>query len=141
MKKIAIINGVNLSVLGTREVAIYGNTSFDEFLPSLQNKFPQLHIDYFCSNSLDEIVSFMHQCSQYDGIILNPGAYTHTAIVLADAIKSIAVPVIEVHISNVMAREPYRKNSMIAAHCRGSLSGFGLHGYALALPFFAGEVT
>lgn len=133
MKKIAIINGVNLQQLGTREVDIYGARSFDEYFTELKRRFPQFELHAFQSDDLAEIVRFIHRGAEFDGIVLNAGAYTHTAIVLADAIKSISTPVVEVHISNIFNRENYRKNSFIAAACVGSISGFGLKSYDLAL--------
>lgn len=134
--KLLIINGVNLGLLGTREVNVYGNVTFEEFLCSLRQQFSSVQIDFFQSETLEEIVGRIHAAADYDGIILNPGAYTHTAIVLADAVKSVSTPVVEVHISNLFAREQYRRKSCLAGCCRGFISGFGLQGYALAIQSF-----
>ena len=132
-----IINGVNLGELGTREIDIYGCVDFASFFAQLQMKFPQFEIDYHQTNNLNEIVNLLLSNKNADGIILNPGGYTHTSIIIADAIKSIDTKVIEVHISNIFAREQYRKNSFIASACSGSIAGFGLRGYELAINFFS----
>lgn len=137
MKKIIIINGVNLGELGNREPDWYGNSSFEEYLKELRADFPELEIDYFQSNSLDILVDKILSSKNYDGIVLNPGAFTHTSIVLADAIKAISVPVVEVHISNVAKREKLRKESFISAAVIGTITGFGLKSYRLALDFFS----
>ena len=134
--RIAIINGVNLSRLGSREVNIYGSLSFEEYLERLRKQFPAVELEYFQSDSLEELVNALHRYAEYDGIVLNPGAYTHTAMVLADAVRAISAPVVEVHISNLFGRELYRKRSVISAHCTGFISGFGLQGYALAIHHF-----
>ncbi|MCQ2265445.1 MAG: 3-dehydroquinate dehydratase [Bacteroidales bacterium] len=134
--KLAIINGVNLGRLGTREVDIYGSTSFEDYFSELQKKFPTTELAYFQSDNLAELVAALRRFDGYDGIIFNPGAYTHTAIVLADAIGSINTPVVEVHISNLFGREMYRKTSMISSRCIGFISGFGLQGYQLAVQHF-----
>ena len=137
MKKIIIINGVNLGELGNREPDWYGNSSFEEYLKELRADFPGLEIDYFQSNSLDILVDKILSSKNYDGIVLNPGAFTHTSIVLADAIKAISVPVVEVHISNVAKREKLRRESFISAAVIGTITGFGLKSYRLALDFFS----
>ena len=134
--RIAIINGVNLGRLGSREVNIYGSLSFEEYLERLRKQFPAVELEYFQSDNLEELVNALHRYAEYDGIILNPGAYTHTAMVLADAVRAISAPVVEVHISNLFGRELYRKRSVISAHCTGFISGFGLQGYALAIHHF-----
>ena len=134
--KLLIINGVNMGVLGTREVNVYDNVTFEEYLFSLRQQFPSIQIDFFQSDALDELVARIHSATDYDGIILNPGAYTHTAIVLADAVKAVSTPVVEVHISNLFAREQYRRKSCLSGCCRGFISGFGLQGYALAVQSF-----
>ena len=134
--RIAIINGVNLGRLGSREVNIYGSLSFEEYLERLRKQFPAVELEYFQSDSLEELVNALHRYAEYDGIVLNPGAYTHTAMVLADAVRAISAPVVEVHISNLFGRELYRKRSVISAHCTGFISGFGLQGYALAIHHF-----
>lgn len=135
--RIAIINGVNLGQLGTREVNIYGAQTFEEYFKELERMFPEVELTYFQSDKIEELVDALRKGQSCDGIILNPGAFTHTAIVLADTIRSISTPVIEVHISNLFGRELYRRRSVIAAHCAGFISGFGLQGYALAVHHFA----
>ena len=135
--RIAISNGVNLGQLGTREVNIYGSQTFEEYFKELERMFPEVELTYFQSDKIEELVDALRKGQNCDGIILNPGAYTHTAIVLADTIRSISTPVIEVHISNLFGRELYRRRSVIAAHCAGFISGFGLQGYALAIHHFA----
>ncbi len=135
--KLIIINGPNLNLLGTRETAIYGNVSFEEFLKKLRNNFPSHHIDYYQSNVEGDIINKLHEVGfGYNGIILNAGGYTHTSVAIADAIASIKTTVIEVHISNIFAREEYRHISLIAPKCKGSISGFGLDSYRLAVEFF-----
>ncbi|MCD7935324.1 MAG: type II 3-dehydroquinate dehydratase [Tannerellaceae bacterium] len=137
MKKIQIINGPNLNLLGKREPTVYGNSSFDSFLDGLREKYPDMEIEYFQSNVEGELINRIHETGfEYDGIILNAGAYTHTSIALHDAIKAVETPVIEVHISNVHAREEFRHRSMISAACRGVILGFGLDSYRLALEFY-----
>jgi 3-dehydroquinate dehydratase-2 len=141
MLQLSIVNGPNLNLLGTREPDIYGARSFEDFFLELQRRFPATSLSYFQSNIEGELINFMHQRRQSDqGIILNAGAYTHTSIALADAIAAINVPVVEVHISNVLAREDYRKTSFIAAKCKGSISGLGLEGYALAVQYFVNSL-
>lgn len=130
---ILIVNGVNLSLLGSRETNLYGNTCFEDYLASLQAKYPNVHLDYIQSDKVDEIASAITNAKDVDGIILNPGAYTHTSIVIADAIKAVPVKVIEVHITNLFGRERFRRNSFIAPACDGSITGFGLKGYELAI--------
>ena len=136
MKKILILNGVNLGLLGTREVDVYGHQSFESYFVELQNEFSKLELHYFQTDSLEDLVQKITKSEEFDGIILNPGAYTHTTIVLSDGIKAVKTPVIEVHISNLFGREQYRKNSMISGACIGSISGFGLKSYKIALNFF-----
>jgi len=135
MKKIAIVNGVNLGELGTREVDVYGHTDFHSYVEILQQRYPEVELLYFQSNNVEDLVNFMLQHKHCDGIILNPGAFTHTSVILADTIAAIPAKVVEVHISNLFGRENFRKNSFIASKCCGSLSGFGLAGYELALFF------
>ncbi|SFJ82946.1 type II 3-dehydroquinate dehydratase [Myroides guanonis] len=135
--KIAILNGPNLNLLGKREPSIYGYQSFDQFFLLLKEQFPQVSFTYFQSNHEGELIDSLHKYGfEYDGIILNAGAYTHTSIAIADAISAIESPVIEVHISNVHSRESFRSHSYIAAVCKGSISGFGLNSYTLALQSF-----
>ena len=134
---IQIINGPNLNLLGVREPDVYGSTSFDDFLPRLRACFPDVQIDYFQSNIEGELINKLQAVGfQRDGIVLNAGAYTHTSIALADCIRAISAPVVEVHISNVHQREDFRHQSMVAAACRGVICGFGLDGYRLAIESF-----
>lgn len=135
--KIAIINGPNLNLLGTREKDIYGNRSFEDYLQELNKQFPEVSLDYYQSNIEGELIDRLHALGfSYDGIIMNAGAYTHTSVAIADAIAAIKTPVIEVHISNIFAREDYRHISYPGKYCKGSISGFGLKGYELALKSF-----
>jgi 3-dehydroquinate dehydratase-2 len=140
MLKIAIVNGPNLNLLGTREPGIYGTQSFTDYLEQLTTRFPAIELSYFQSNVEGELINYLHSCmGRIQGIILNAGGYTHTSIALADAVAAIGIPVLEVHISNVLAREEFRKTSFIAAKCVGSISGLGLEGYALAVQYFAAK--
>lgn len=135
--KFIIINGPNLNLLGTREPEIYGDESFEDFFARVQQEFPTLTLHYFQSNREGELIDKLHEVGfSYDGIILNAGAFTHTSIAIADAIAAIKTPVIEVHISNVYAREAFRHHSYIAPHCEGSIIGLGLRGYELAIEYF-----
>ena len=132
--RIQIINGPNINLLGKREPSIYGSVTFDEYLGELRKKYPDVELGYFQSNVEGEMIDKIQQTGfDVDGIILNAGAYTHTSIALQDAIRSVPSPVIEVHISNVHARESFRHVSMIACACRGVICGFGLNSYRLAL--------
>ena len=132
--KIQIINGPNLNLLGVREPGIYGSESFDVFLPKLQERYPDIEIDYYQSNVEGELINKMQEVGfSCDGIVLNAGAYTHTSIALHDCIRSLRCPVIEVHISNVHQREEFRHKSMISAACKGVICGFGLDSYRLAI--------
>ena len=130
-----IINGPNLNLLGKREKNIYGDMSFDEYFESLRRKYPEDTLSYFQSNDEGKLINKIQKngFGQVDGIILNAGAYTHTSLALADAIAAVQVPVIEVHISNIFAREPVRHHSYISPVCAGSISGFGLDSYRLAI--------
>lgn len=131
---IQIINGPNLNLLGKREPAVYGSLSFSDYFLELQTRYPNLSFTYFQSNIEGALIDKLHETGySASGIILNAGAYTHTSIALADAIKAIDTPVIEVHISNVFARESFRHHSLIAPACIGSISGFGLDSYRLAV--------
>lgn len=135
--KILIINGPNLNLLGTREPGIYGSSSFDSYLPELQKRYPEIEISYYQSNVEGELINKMQEVGfSYDGIILNAGAYTHTSVALHDCIRSLTTPVIEVHISNVHQREPFRHKSMISSACKGVICGFGLDSYRLAVEAF-----
>lgn len=132
--KIQIINGPNLNLLGTREKSIYGESGFDPFLEDLRSRYSDLEISYYQSNVEGELVNKLHEVGfVYDGIVMNAGAYTHTSIAIADAIAAIKTPVIEVHISNVYAREEYRHVSKMAKNCKGVITGFGLLSYELAI--------
>lgn len=134
MKRILIINGPNLNLLGVREPGIYGKSSFKDFLPKLKASFPDVEISYYQSNIEGELINKMQEVGfSSDGIVLNAGAYTHTSIALLDCIRSIKCPVVEVHISNVYQREEYRHHSMISAGCKGVICGFGLNSYKLAV--------
>jgi len=136
--KICIINGPNLNLIGGRETSIYGSKSFELYLPELKETFPELELEYFQSNHEGEIIDKLHESgfSGYKGIVLNAGGYTHTSVAIADAVAAIETPVIEVHISNIFGREEFRKSSLLARHCKGSISGFGLESYRLALHYF-----
>ena len=135
--RLLIINGPNLNLLGLRQPEIYGYTSFDEFLQVLKNKYLQITFEYFQSNVEGELINKLHECGfTFDGIILNAGAYTHTSVALGDAVSAIQAPVVEVHISNIFAREDFRNVSFIAPYCRGSIGGFGLQSYELAVNSF-----
>lgn len=132
--KIKIINGPNLNLLGSRETNIYGSENFESYLDKLKKKFPVIEFDYYQSNVEGEIVNEIQKAaSSFDGIILNAGAYTHTSIAIADAVSAIKTPVIEVHISNIAAREDFRKHSYLSSVCSGTIFGFGLKGYQLAV--------
>lgn len=132
--KIAIINGPNLNLLGKRETDIYGNMPFDAYFSSLQNLFPQIEFTYFQSNIEGELIDAIQKIGfSYDGIVLNPAGYTHTSVALGDAIAAVKTPVVEVHISNVHAREEFRKLSHVSGKSAGSIIGLGLKGYELAI--------
>ena len=134
MKKIMIINGPNLNLLGTREVDIYGNISFESFLENLKKKYSEVYIDYFQSNIEGELINKIQEVGfSYDGIVLNAAAYTHTSVGISDSIAAISSPVIEVHISNIHAREEFRSKSLISKNVKGVICGFGLKSYDLAI--------
>ena len=136
--KLIIINGPNLNLLGVREPSVYGSQSFADYLEELRKKFSSIQIDYFQSNVEGEIINKLHEVGfSFNGIIVNAGGYTHTSVSIADAITSIKTPVIEVHISNIYAREEFRHHSLIAGKCKGSISGFGLDSYRLAVESFS----
>jgi 3-dehydroquinate dehydratase-2 len=123
-----------LNLLGIREKEIYGSSSFEDYFKTLQQKFQTIDLTYYQSNVEGELINKLHELGfTYDAIILNAGAYTHTSIAIADAVASIKTPVIEVHISNIFAREDYRHVSYLGKHCKGSISGFGLNGYEIAM--------
>ncbi len=137
--KIAIINGANLNLLGKREPHIYGSQTFEAYFQTLQAEFPAIQFSYFQSNTEGELIDELHRKGFDDttGIILNAGAYTHTSIAIADAIAGITTPVIEVHISNVYAREEFRHKSYLSRHCKGVICGFGLESYRLAVLYLS----
>ena len=138
--RIQIINGPNINLLGKREPSIYGSVTFEDYLVELRKKYTDIQIDYFQSNIEGELIDKIQQTGiDVDGIILNAGAYTHTSIALQDAIRSVTSPVIEVHISNVHAREAFRHVSMIACACKGVICGFGLNSYRQALEALTGN--
>ncbi len=134
--KISIINGPNLNLLGKREPGVYGSQSFDDYLVKLREQFPGVAIEYFQSNVEGELVNELQRVGFVcDGIVLNPAAYTHTSVAIGDAVAGIAAPVVEVHISNVHAREEFRKLSHVSAKAKGSIFGLGLMGYELAIRY------
>ena len=135
--KLIIINGPNLNLLGKREPEIYGSTTFEEFFRKLQLKFKNVELAYYQSNIEGELIDKLHEVGfNYDGIILNAAAYTHTSVGIGDAVKSIETPVVELHISNIHAREEFRHQSFIAPNAKGVIFGFGLKGYELAVQSF-----
>lgn len=134
MKKIMIINGPNLNLLGTREVDIYGNISFESYLTNLKKKYSEVNIDFFQSNIEGELINKIQEVGfSYDGIVLNAAAYTHTSVGISDSIAAVSSPVIEVHISNIHAREEFRSKSLISKNVDGIICGFGLKSYDLAI--------
>lgn len=137
MKKILIINGPNLNLLGRREPDVYGSDTMEQSLARLQEKYPLLPIEYFQSNHEGAIIDRIHEVGFdtdcYAGIVLNAGAYTHTSLAIADAISAVSLPVVEVHISNILSREPIRHTSLISPVCRGVIAGFGMDSYRLAI--------
>lgn len=142
MIRIAIINGPNLNLLGTREVDIYGNQNFDEYLTALKQKYSGISFSYYQSNLEGELINQLQECNgKADGIVFNGAGYTHTSVSIADAIAAISIPVVEVHISNIYAREEYRKHSLTASKCVGCISGLGLMGYELAVNYFINTLT
>ena len=135
--KLIIINGPNLNLLGTRETNVYGNQPFEDYFEALIKRFSSIELNYYQSNVEGELINKLHEIGfNFDGIILNAGGYTHTSVALRDAIAAIKTPTIEVHISNIFAREDFRHTSLIAAKCLGSISGFGLDSYRLAIESF-----
>ncbi len=138
MLHLAIVNGPNLNLVGTRETDIYGNQKLDEYFAALRKQYPNIHIEDFQSNIEGELINYLHGCrGKFAGIILNGAGYTHTSIALADAIAAIDIPVVEVHISNIYAREVYRQKSLTASKAVGCITGLGLDGYRLAIEYFA----
>jgi 3-dehydroquinate dehydratase-2 len=135
--KISIINGPNLNLVGTREPGIYGSETFEDYFQKLRKKYENIDFDYFQSNVEGELINKIQESGKkMDGIILNAGGYTHTSVAIGDAIASISIPVVEVHISNIEAREDFRKISHISAKCAGTIFGFGMKGYLLAVESF-----
>ena len=135
--KISIINGPNLNLIGTRETDIYGSETFEHYFQKLRKKYENVDFDYFQSNVEGDIISEIQRAgSAMDGIILNPAGYSHTSVAIGDAIAAVKAPVVEVHISNIDAREEFRKLSHVSAKCKGTISGLGLKGYALAVEYF-----
>lgn len=143
--KILILNGPNLNLLGVREQNVYGNQTFENFLDTLRAQYPAVQIDYCQSNVEGELINALHQAAadKYQGVILNAGGYTHTSVALSDAVGAVSamdLPTVEVHISNILAREEFRHVSLISPRCRGSIFGFGLSGYELAMHHFDSSV-
>jgi len=140
--RLLIVNGPNLNMLGKRETQIYGTRSFEDFFEELKNAFPTIQFDYFQSNHEGALIDRIQEADGvYDGVVFNPGAYAHTSIALADAIRSISVPVVEVHISDISKREPYRHHSYTAEACLCSVMGLGLKGYAVAVKFLVRKIN
>jgi 3-dehydroquinate dehydratase-2 len=135
--KLSVINGPNLNLIGTRETDIYGNESFEHYFEKLRRKYATIDFDYFQSNVEGELITEIQRAGEkMDGIILNAGGYTHTSVAIGDAVAAVKVPVIEVHVSNLNAREEFRMINHISAKCKGSIIGLGLKGYALAVEYF-----
>ena len=135
--KIAIINGPNLNLIGSRETDIYGHETFEHFFEKLRRKYENVNFDYFQSNIEGELVTEIQRAGlKMDGIILNAGGYTHTSVAIGDAVAAVKAPVIEVHISNLNAREEFRMINHVSAKCKGTITGLGLKGYALAVEYF-----
>ncbi len=135
--KIGIINGPNLNLLGTREKSIYGNQTFEAYFKQMLNTYPHVELEYYQSNVEGELINKLHEIGfSHDGIILNAGGYTHTSVAISDAIAAINSPVLEVHISNIYAREDYRHKSLLSKNCIGIISGLGLNGYNMAIEYF-----
>ena len=133
-KRVLILNGPNLNLLGKREPGIYGNNSMESYFATLQERFPDVSLEYYQSNVEGELINKLHEVGfTYDGVVLNAGAYTHTSVAIHDAIKAISTPVVEVHISNVYQRETYRHTSLITGACVGVIGGFGMDSYRLAI--------
>lgn len=135
--KLIIINGPNLNLLGIREKEVYGNKTFDDYFEELKERYSQVELEYYQNNVEGELINEIQEKGfLYDGIILNAGGYTHTSVAIADAVKAVKAPVVEVHISNIFAREDYRHVSYLGKNCAGSISGFGLKSYDLAIEYF-----
>ena len=135
--KILIVNGPNLNLLGKREPEIYGSNNFDTYFQKMKTSYPQIEFQYFQSNSEGALIDKIQECGfSYDGIVLNAGAYTHTSVAIADAVRAVTTPVVEVHISNVFQREEFRHHSFLSDACKGVICGFGLESYRLAVESF-----
>lgn len=140
MKHIEIINGPNLNLVGVREPEVYGSVSMDQFVESLRQRFADIEIGYFQSNIEGELIDRIQQVGfSADGLVINAGGYSHTSVALHDALAAVAAPAVEVHISNIFAREDYRHHSLLSSACRGMVCGLGLEGYALAIEALAGR--
>lgn len=140
MLRITIINGPNLNLLGRREPEIYGHTRFEAYLEQLRKRFSGIDLQYFQSNHEGALIDALHEAGfSRDGILLNAGGYSHTSVALRDAVASIPAPVLEIHISNIFAREPFRHHSLLSGVCKGCICGLGLEGYALGLQYFLAE--
>ena len=138
--EILILNGPNLNLLGRREPGIYGTRSFDDFFPEMEAAFPKLKLTQFQSNHEGALLDKLHEVGfTHHGIVLNAGGYTHTSVALADAVAAISAPVVEVHLSNLHAREDFRQRSLLGRNCAGSISGFGLESYRLAVQWFVNQ--
>ncbi len=137
--KILIINGPNLNLLGRREPSVYGSECFEDYFGQLQRAFPEAVLEYFQTNIEGEIVDRIQQAEHsFDGVVLNAGGYTHTSVAIRDAISAVVIPVVEVHVSNILAREDFRHSSLLAPVCRGSIMGFGMESYRLGVQWFTG---
>lgn len=137
MKKILILNGPNLNLLGKREPGVYGNQSFEDYFETLKSLFPDIELHYYQSNHEGALIDKIHEVGfAFDGIVINAGGYTHTSIALADALSAVTTPAVEVHISNIHAREAFRHHSYLTARCKGMICGLGLKGYELAVRYF-----
>ena len=137
MKKILILNGPNLNLLGKREPGVYGNQSFEDYFETLKGLFPSIELHYFQSNHEGALIDKIHEVGfTFDGIVINAGGYTHTSIALADALSAVTTPAVEVHISNIHAREEFRHHSYLTSRCKGMICGLGLRGYELAVRYF-----
>lgn len=137
MKKILILNGPNLNLLGKREPGVYGNESFEDYFEKLKVLFPEQDLHYFQSNHEGALIDKIHEVGfSFDGIIINAGGYTHTSVALADALSAVNTPAVEVHISNIHAREAFRHHSYLTSRCKGMICGLGLKGYEMAIRYF-----
>jgi 3-dehydroquinate dehydratase II len=136
MKKILILNGPNLNLLGTREPSVYGSQTFEGYFEELKQQFPEVELEYFQSNHEGALIDKIHEVGfSYDGIVINAGGYTHTSVALADALSAVTAPAVEVHISNIHAREAFRHHSYLTSRCKGMICGLGLKGYELAVRY------